>query len=105
MEKKSNGIVKGFLIVAGVIVSLAGAIAVLYTVIKKHFKFTIELCPDDAGICDCQSEECICGCAKEDSCEEVSDEEVSGEEDEISICPEGCECDSDVHCKKATEEE
>ncbi|MBO5356933.1 MAG: hypothetical protein J6A95_04115 [Clostridia bacterium] len=100
MEKKSNGIVKGFLIVAGVIVSLAGAIAVLYTVIKKHFKFTIELCPDDAEICDCESEECICGCAKEDSCEEVS-----GEEDEISICPEGCECDSDVHCKKATEEE
>ena len=31
MEKKSNGIVKGFLIVAGVIASLAGAIAVLYT--------------------------------------------------------------------------
>jgi len=95
MEKKSNGIVKGFLIVAGVIASLAGAIAVLYTVIKKHFKFTIEICPDGEEICDCDSEECICGCSKD---------EETYEEDEISICPEGCECDSDI-CKKASEEE
>lgn len=95
MEKKNNSILKGFLIAAGVIVSLAGAIAVLYTVIKKHFKFTIELCPDEEEVCDCEGEECICGCvnAKDDA------------EDEISICPEGCECDNDVHCAKASEDE
>ena len=98
MEKKSNGIVKGFLIVAGVIASLAGAIAVLYTVIKKHFKFTIEICPEGEEICDCESEECICGCSKSVEAEE----EI--EEDEISICPEDCQCDSDI-CKKASEEE
>ncbi len=105
MEKKSNGILKGFLVVAGVIASLAGAIAILYTVIKKHFKFTIELCPEDSEICDCEGEECICGCSKEEAIEEEIEEEIEAEEDEISICPEGCECDSDVHCKKASEEE
>ena len=96
MEKKSNGILKGFLIVAGVIASLAGAIAVLYTVIKKHFKFTIEICPEGEEICDCESEECICGCSKNEEAEN---------EEEICICPEDCQCDSDVHCKKASEEE
>ena len=95
MEKKNNSILKGFLIAAGVIVSLAGAIAVLYTVIKKHFKFTIELCPDDEEVCDCEGEECICGCAnKEDA-----------EEEELIICPEGCECDNDSHCAKISEDE
>ena len=89
MEKKSNGIIKGFLIVAGIIASLAGALTVLYTVIKKHFKFTIEICPDDEEICDCESEECICGCCKDDEIEEA--EEVEGEEDEISICPKASE--------------
>ena len=99
MEKKANGLVKGFLIAAGVIASLAGAIAILYTVIKKHFKFTIELCPDDQEVCDCEGEECICGCCNED------DAEIVEEEEEISICPEGCECDNDKHCKKINEDE
>ena len=99
MEKK-NGILKVILIISGALVSLAGAIAILYTVVKKHFKFTIELCPEDGEVCDCEGEECICGCCHDDDClEEVN------EEDEISICPEDCECDDDVHCKKATDEE
>lgn len=101
MEKKTNGIVKGFLIVAGVIASLAGAIAILYTVIKKHFKFTIELCPEDSEACDCEGEECICGCCNEDDVDEL----VMDDEEEISICPEGCQCDDDKHCKKASEDE
>lgn len=96
MEKKGNGIVKGLLIASGVIASLAGAIAILYTVIKKHFKFTIELCPED-GECVCEDgEECICCCNAEEKAEE---------EEEISICPEGCECDNDKHCAKAVSEE
>lgn len=99
MEKKSNGILKGFLIVSGVIASLAGAIAILYTVIKKHFKFTIELCPDDAPVCDCEGEECICGCVNDEAVEEIVEDE------EISLCPEDCECDNDVHCAKASEDE
>ena len=100
MDKKGNGILKGFLVVSGVIASLAGAIAVLYTVLKKRFKFTIELCPEDEEICDCEGEECICGCSKE----KLVEEELEDEED-ISICPEGCECDDDKHCKKISEEE
>ncbi len=92
-ENKNNGILKGFLVVAGVIASLAGAIAVLYTVVRKHLKFTIELCPEEG-----ESEDCICGvCDEKDANEE-------NEEIEISLCPEGCECDDMEHCKKATEE-
>lgn len=101
MEKKTNGIVKGFLIAAGVIASLAGAIAILYTVIKKHFKFSIELCPEDQEVCDCEGEECICGCVKD----EVAENEEENAEEELSICPEGCECDNDVHCAKVSEDE
>ena len=96
MEKKTYGVLKAILIVSGALVSLAGAIAILYTVIKKHFKFTIELCPDDAEICDCEGEECICGCCHEEVCEEEAEDE-----DEISICPEDCECDNDTACKNA----
>ncbi len=96
MEKKNNGILKALLIASGAIVSLAGAIAILYTVIKKHFKFTIELCPEDEEICDCEGEECICGCAN------YAD---SSDDDEISLCPEDCECNSDKHCAKASSDE
>ena len=101
MEKK-NGILKVILIISGALVSLAGAIAILYTVVKKHFKFTIELCPEDGEVCDCEGEECICGCCHDDCVDEIV-EEV--EDDDISICPEDCERDDDVHCKKASDDE
>ena len=74
MEKKSNGVLKAILIISGALVSLAGAIAILYTVVKKHFKFTIELCPEENEVCDCEGEECICGCVNESN--EEADEEV-----------------------------
>lgn len=93
-ENKNNGILKGFLVVAGVIASLAGAIAVLYTVVKKHLKFTIELCPDDNE----DNTGCICG--ECDSCKaDLEDDEI-----EFSLCPDDCECDEDLICKKASEE-
>lgn len=78
MEKKNNGILKAILIVSGALVSLAGAIAILYTVIKKHFKFTIELCPEGEEVCDCEGEECICGCvnAVEEDEDAKADEEI-----------------------------
>ena len=92
-ENRGNGILKGFMIAAGVIASLAGAIAVLYTVVKKHLKFTIELCPDEE-----EEAECICG-----DCDMTDTE---GEDDgiEISLCDDDCVCDDDVHCKKASED-
>ena len=85
MEKKTNGFLKAILIISGALVSLAGAIAILYTVVKKHLKFTIELCPEDQEICDCHSEDCICGCANEvEEAEEESDEiEIELEDDGI----------------------
>ena len=95
MEKKGNGIIKALLITSGIVASLAGAIAILYTVVKKHFKFTIELCPEE--VCDCEGEECICGCE--------NDTEDLEEEEQISVCPEGCECDNDKHCKAVSEEQ
>ncbi len=80
MEKKNNGFLKAILIISGALVSLAGAIAIFFAVVRKRLKFTIELCPEDHEICDCHSEECICGCANEDI-EEVADEQS----DEIEI--------------------
>ena len=76
MEKKTNGFLKAMLVVSGALVSLAGAIAILYTVVKKHFKFTIELCPEGTDVCDCEGEECICGCVNEEADEEVVEVEL-----------------------------
>ena len=91
MEKK-NGILKVILIISGALVSLAGAIAILYTVVKKHFKFTIELCPDDNEVCDCEGEECICGCVNEVEEEKAEDEEEIAIELEDDGVVE-CDCD------------
>ena len=84
MEKKTNGFLKAILIISGALVSLAGAVAIFYTVVKKRLKFTIELCPEDQEICDCEGEECICGCANEEKAEEEAEEiEIELEDDGI----------------------
>jgi hypothetical protein len=84
MEKKNNGFLKAILIVSGALVSLAGAIAIFYTVVKKRLKFTIELCPEDHEICDCEGEECICGCVNE-----VEEEAEDADEIEIELEDDG----------------
>ena len=90
MEKKSNGILKVILIISGALVSLAGAIAILYTVVKKHLKFAIELCPEGSEVCDCEGEECICGCVNESN-EETDEEEVEIELEDDGIIEDDAE--------------
>lgn len=67
VERKSN-VLKGVLITVGVIVAVAAAAAVVYTILKKYFTITIE-CDD----CDCDLEECcddeLCCCDAEDECD------------------------------------
>lgn len=91
MEKKSNGVLKAILIISGALVSLAGAIAILYTVVKKHFKFTIELCPEENEVCDCEGEECICGCVNEKADEEADEEVVEVELEDDGIIEDDAE--------------
>lgn len=43
MEKKSGGFVKAVLSISGALLALAGAVAVLYKVLRKHLTFKIEL--------------------------------------------------------------
>ena len=90
MEKKNTGLLKAILIISGALVSLAGAIAIFYTVVRKRLKFTIELCPEDQEICDCEGEDCICGCAneavEEEKIEEAEEIEIELEDDDVIEC-------------------
>lgn len=47
MEKKTRGIVGALISIAMAIGAIAGAIAVFYKVVKKHFKFTVEVLPEE----------------------------------------------------------
>ena len=74
MNDNKNGIIQGLLIFSGVILSIAGALAVLFKVFTKHFKVSIEMCPDEDD-----DEECSCDeCGKSDDIEFdlTSDDEV-----------------------------
>ena len=97
-EKKSGGFLKGLLIAAGITAVTAGAAYLVYKTLKKHFKFKIELTSPD-GDCLCDGEEnCICS-ADEDVV--VNTVELSEDEDEVSMCPEGCDaCDENGRCTR-----
>lgn len=79
MEKKSNGLLKGLLIAAGVIATVAGTIAVLFKVLSKFFKITIELDPEVAEEKCCDEDECCCEEAAEAKEEEIKVEIVDDE--------------------------
>lgn len=76
MSDKKKDVVKGLLIFSGVILSIAGALAVLFKVFTKHFKVSVEMCPDD------DDDECPCDeCRKSDDIEFdlTSDDEIEKE--------------------------
>ena len=58
MNDKKKDVVKGLLIFSGVLLSIAGALTVLYKVFTKHFKISIEMCPDEDDDEECSCDEC-----------------------------------------------
>ena len=47
MDKNTKGFIGALLSIAAAIGAVAGAIAVFYKVVKKHFKFTVEVLPEE----------------------------------------------------------
>lgn len=75
---------KVFLFFSGLVVSVAGALAIFYKLFKKHCIIHIEFNPaeENSRLCDCDDTSCdICNPAEEESAEESDEMEIELGED------------------------